>query len=389
MEKDYTLKMENRGLLIYASSIQCADLLYSTNFSASDPSLYFEAGKKKYIVVPSLEYERAQLECKKGIVILDREAILSDTLYKTPEELLSKIMELYPCKTWILHKDFPFYLTKHLIDFMARNKLSSISKTAVGSFIVKRKRKNKYEIEEIRNALSLAEKAMLKAETILRDSKINNRSELIYQGKKLTSEFIKSEINIEIVRGGGNAPHGTIVASGKQTAIPHDTGTGVIKSNVPIIIDIFPRLEKTGYWGDITRTFVKGKASKIVKNAYLAVKEAKDYAKSKVATGIIPDKIHKETVLFLEKQGFKTGKKNNKYFGFFHGLGHGVGLEIHELPRLAPSVTTPLKAGDLFTIEPGVYYSEWGGIRLEDMVYLDNKGQPQFLNSYPDNLEIS
>ena len=379
----------SKGLLIYASSIQCADLLYATNFSAPDPFVYFEAGKKKYIVVSSLEYERAQIECKKGIIVLDRDELLSGTLNKTPEDLLCNLIERFPCKTWMLHKDFPFFLSKHLISFLAESKLSSISETELSSFLIKRRIKNKYEVEQIKKALYLAEKAMLRAETLLRDSRMNNNSELVYQGRKLTSEFIKSEINIEIARGGGHAPHGTIVASGKQTAIPHETGTGVIKGNVPIIIDIFPRLEKTGYWGDITRTFVKGKASKTVKNAYLAIKEARDYAKSKVAAGIIPDKIHKETVLFLEKQGFKTGKKNDEYFGFFHGLGHGVGLEIHELPRLGPSVTTPLEAGDLFTIEPGVYYSEWGGIRLEDMIYLDNKGQPQFLTSYPDNLEIT
>lgn len=376
-----------KGLLIYGSSTQCADLLYATKFSATDPFFYIETGKKKYIVVSSLEYERAQIECKNNVVVLDRDELLPDFQHKTPEKLLSKIIERFPCKTWILHKDFPYSLGSYTSNLLAKNRLLSISKTEFGSFLIKRRRKNKYELGQIKKTLSLAEKAMLRAEMILRNSKVNNHSELIYQGKKLTSEFIKSQINIEIIKGGGHT-NGTIVASGKQTAIPHNTGTGVIKSNVPIIIDIFPRLEKTGYWGDITRTFVKGEAPEIVKKAYLAVKKARGFAKSKVAGGIIPDKIHKATISLLDRYGFKTGKKNGKYFGFFHGLGHGVGLEIHELPRLAPSVTTPLLPGDLFTIEPGVYYPEWGGIRLEDMVYLDSKSNPQFLTSYPDNLEL-
>jgi len=380
--------MGKKGLLIYGSSIQCADLLYATNFSVMDPFFYFEAGKKKYVVVSSLELERTRIECKKGIVVLDREELLFNSRHKTPEELLSKLIEKFPCKTWILHKDFPYSFSCCLSNLLAGNRLSSISKTEFGSFLIKRRRKTKYDLEQIKKALDLAEKAMARAKNILKNSKINNRSELVYQGKKLTSEFIKSEINIEIVKGGGHV-HGTIVASGRQTSIPHDTGTGIIKSNVPIIIDIFPRLEKTGYWGDITRTFVKGKAPEIIKKAYLAVKKARDYAKAKVAAGIIPDKIYKETVYLLGNQGFKTGKKNNKYFGFFHSLGHGVGLDIHELPRLAPSITTPLEPGDLFTIEPGVYYSKWGGIRLEDMVYLDSRGYPQFLTSYPDELEIT
>lgn len=379
--------MENEGLLIYGASTQCTDLLYATNFSASDPFLYFEAGKKKYIVVPSLEYERAQLECRKNIIVLDREELLSGILHKTPEVLISKTIEIFPCKTWVLHKDFPFSLSNYLDNFLKENKQFSISKTNLGSFLIRRRKKNKHELIQIKKALSVAEKAMLKAETILRESKINNNSELIYKGKRLTSEFIKSEINIEIVKGGGHA-HGTIVSSNKQTSIPHDTGSGIIRSNVPIIIDIFPRLEKSGYWGDITRTFVKGKASRTIKNAYLAVKNARNYAKSKIAVGIIPDKIHKEIICILKKYGFETGKKGNKYFGFFHSLGHGVGLEIHELPRLGPLITTPLEIGDVFTIEPGVYYSEWGGIRLEDMVYLESKDSLRYLTSYPDNLEI-
>ena len=120
-----------------------------------------------------------------------------------------------------------------------------------------------------------------------------------------------------------------------------------------------------------------------------AVLEAREYAKTLVKVGNCGAAIHCAAEAILEKHKFFTGADERGQFGFFHGLGHGVGLEIHESPRLSPRVQTPLKGGEVVTVEPGLYYPEWGGIRLEDLVYLQSDGKTVCLTEAPDFLEIS
>jgi Xaa-Pro aminopeptidase len=176
-----------------------------------------------------------------------------------------------------------------------------------------------------------------------------------------------------MMRLGGSSDF-TIAACGSQASEPHNSGSGPIYANKTIILDIFPRVHKTGYWGDLTRTVVKGKASPIVTKAYNAVYEAREFAKTLIKPGAIPADIHNAAKNIMEKQGFKTGRQNGRNFGFFHGLGHSVGLEIHEKPALSPSGKEPLKGGEVLTVEPGLYYCEWGGIRLEDIVVVTSDG---------------
>ena len=153
-------------------------------------------------------------------------------------------------------------------------------------------------------------------------------------------------------------------------------------------MDVFPRSMTSGYWGDLTRTMVKGKAPEVVKKAYAAVFEAREFAKTLIRPGAIPEDIHRAAEGVLEKHGFMTGRNDAGDFGFFHGLGHGVGLEIHEAPRLSLRNRTPLKGGEIITVEPGLYYPEWGGIRLEDMVYVESSGSCRCLTEVEDFLEI-
>ena len=133
---------------------------------------------------------------------------------------------------------------------------------------------------------------------------------------------------------------------------------------------------------------LKGKAPAVVKNAYNAVREARDFAKTLIRPGAVPEDIHKAAAKILEKHGFHTGRNDAGDFGFFHGLGHGVGLEIHEAPRLSLRNRKPLSGGEIVTVEPGLYYPEWGGIRLEDMVFVEPTGTCRCLTECADFLEI-
>ena len=131
-------------------------------------------------------------------------------------------------------------------------------------------------------------------------------------------------------------------------------------------------MQSSGYFGDMTRTYVKHEAPAVVKKAFNAVVSARDEAKKFIKKGAIPSDIFKIADQVLIDNGFSTGRtQDGKNYGFFHSLGHGVGLEIHEAPRLSPSAFVPLRGGEIVTVEPGVYYPEWGGIRMEDIVVVE------------------
>ena len=374
--------------LIYANSNHCADLLYATGFFACDPFIYFAANRKEGIIVSALEQGRALNEVKPGIKVYEITDIMGpDKPLAQVKDILLKLEELFPYNEWQVPADFPFSMGK----FMQGENIDI--KCIESHFFPNRKSKTAQEVKSLENALKVAEKAMQRAADIIADSKIDNKGTLEYEGETLTSEFVKNEIGIEIIKGGGIADH-TIVACGRHSAEPHNSGNGALYANQPIVIDIFPRIMEphdkqllSGYWGDITRTFVKGKASKIVKNAYRAVTLARDGSENMIKEGIIASDVHKFAQKVLNDCGFETGKTKGVNHGFFHGLGHGVGLEVHEAPSVSLRNSQVLKTGNVITVEPGLYYPEWGGIRLENMVVVQ-KDKCRILTKFPNFLEI-
>ena len=374
--------------LIYANSSSCADMLYATGFTACDPFIYFSADRREGIVVSSLEHGRALNEVKTGIEVLEITDIMGEAKpIASVKEILAKMDQLFPYNEWQVPADFPYLLGK----FMQEKHIdvNCIEKY----FFPERECKTAEEIRALQNGLLLAEKAMQRAANIIADSKVDSKGRLKYGNDILTSEFVKNEIGIEIICGGGVADH-TIVACGNHASEPHNTGSGPLYADKPIVIDIFPRVmtpeDKTmpvGYWGDITRTFVKGKAPTIVKNAYIAVTLARDGCENMIKEGIIASDVHKFAQKVFKDCGFETEKKNGIHQGFFHGLGHGVGLEVHEAPSVSLRNSQPLKTGNVITVEPGLYYPEWGGVRLENMVVVQ-KNDCRVLTQFPDFLEI-
>ena len=178
-----------------------------------------------------------------------------------------------------------------------------------------------------------------------------------------------------------------IVAGGKQGCDPHERGYGPLRAHEPIILDIFPRSMTTGYFGDITRTVVRGRASEAIRKLYDTVLQGQTFAFKSMREGVATVDVHKAVQEFFEKQGYKTGKKGGRMQGFFHGTGHGLGLEIHEPPRMGVNSTGKLQAGEVVTVEPGLYYPQIGGVRMED-VALITKGAPRNLTRFERVLEI-
>jgi Xaa-Pro aminopeptidase len=213
----------------------------------------------------------------------------------------------------------------------------------------------------------------------LREATIQ-QGKLHYQGKFLTSERLKEEIEIACLRAGAVSGH-TIAAGGDQACDPHCSGSGVLRANELIIIDVFPRVVATGYHGDMTRTFLKGKASEEQKRLVATVRAAQQKALESIRAGVTGDSIHQKVVDHFEEHGYRTDRAAKQPFGFFHGTGHGLGLEVHESPRLSAG-GPKLRAGQVVTVEPGLYYPGLGAVRIEDVVRVTKEGSEMLSNCH-------
>ncbi len=367
-----------KGILIHASSMTCPDMLYASGFKCIDPFTYLETGGFKAVIVSQMEYGRAAREAAAGVSVVEAGSL---TESRDPRRIVRAALSRHRADLWEVPCGFPYYMAEYLVSKGFQLKCRR------NPFLPAREIKTPVQLADITESLRLAEKGMRKAVDEIAAAKVDAKGRLLAGKEPVTSERIKQLINVEIVRGGGTASQ-TIVAGGRSGADPHDTGSGPLSAGTPIVIDIFPRMESHCYWGDITRTVLKGRAPRMIMNAYRAVKEARDSSKELITDGADPGDSYRKAFAVLERHGFKTGRKDGASFGFFHSLGHGIGLDIHEAPRLYPSKKARLKSGSVVTVEPGLYYPEWGGIRLEDVVVVQEEGGPRTITEFPDFLEI-
>ena len=365
------------GKLMISSGEKNSDMRYASQVSVPDDILWFSADNITGLVASPLEYDRVLRERR------PETAVFSEAEFGGPEyiDMVKNIALHYRLDGFAVPGDFPLLLADKL------REAGLVIEPSEKSFFPEREFKKRPEVDKITQVLRIAEAGCQRAFSILKESDIDGDKRLIWQGNILTSEILRSEIDCVILKSGA-LPTGTICAGGAQGAQPHNHGSGVLYADTPIVMDIFPKSASTGYWGDLTRTVVKGRASDIVKKAFDAVYEARELGKKLLKIGADPAEIHKSTALSMEKHGFLTGFGDSGNYGFFHGLGHGVGLDIHENPRLSKRNSDPLKGGEVVTIEPGLYYAEWGGIRLEDMAYIDYSGKAETLTEIDTFLEI-
>jgi Xaa-Pro aminopeptidase len=242
-----------------------------------------------------------------------------------------------------------------------------------GHFFPEREFKTADEVKKICAALMMAEVGLAEGIQALKNARVGKNGRLTYHNVPLTSEKLRAIIDIAIIQAGGLAAH-TIVAGGRQGCDPHERGHGVLRAHEPIIIDVFPRSQKTGYFGDITRTVVKGRASETVRKLYHTVARGQELGFAKMESSVPGAEVHRAVKEFFDREGYKTGRNSGRMQGFFHGTGHGLGLEIHEAPRISAVSGDTLRTGHVVTVEPGLYYSELGGVRLEDVACITSNG---------------
>jgi Xaa-Pro aminopeptidase len=233
--------------------------------------------------------------------------------------------------------------------------------------------KNAEEVRQIRKSLEAAEAGIEAGIATLKRCEIRKNGSLHLDGTPLTSEILRRIIDTTIMSR-GYVPSHSIVASGEQCVDPHNTGSGPIRAHTSIIMDIFPRSQSTGFFGDITRTVVRGRASERLKAAYHCVAEGQNIGFRSIRNGANAYDIHMKIMDHFTAQGFPTGMREGRMQGFFHGTGHGLGLDIHELPGIGLRAKSHLRTGHVVTVEPGLYYQGMGGVRLEDVVLVTDSG---------------
>jgi Xaa-Pro aminopeptidase len=367
--------------LIVAPSDTDADMLYATRIFIGDPFIFLQQKGKRILVLSDLEIDRAKKNAKADEFVmfnqLERE--VQGKAKKAPpyEKVLAHFLTKRGVKRALVPANFPLGFANEI----KRNGIAL--ETSNGLFWPAREKKTAEEIRLLERALRMTETGMKRGMEILKASKPGTGKRLKWSGKTLTSEILRAEIDSAILRAGG-VPTNTIVAGGDQACDPHERGFGPLRADSLIILDIFPRDGKTGYWGDMTRTVVRGRASEQQRKLWETVKAGQTLALKRIKAGVDGMSIHQAITELFERRGFPTEVRNGRRVGFFHGTGHGLGLEIHEYPRLQKVV---LKAGQCLTVEPGLYYPGIGGARIEDVVIVEKDGC-RILSKFPKQLEI-
>lgn len=357
-----------RASLIIAASEADSNLYYACRFLAPDPFVYLGVGERRILLMSDLEVDRARSQARVDEVLsLSEWEAKARQRYQTPRltDTVSLLLEDYGVKAVDVPADFPLELADRLRE-------RGITVTArPHPFFPERLIKSSEEVAAIEETQRHTEAAFEAAVNVLRESVI--RGDLVlWRGRSLTSEDLKKVVNVSLMEHDCIAQH-TIIACGEQGVDPHNQGSGPIRPNQSIIFDIFPRSSQTRYFADMTRTVVKGGASNELRRIYDAVLAAQLRGIQLIRAGASGAGVHAEVVATLEARGYQTGVVDGRTQGFFHGTGHGVGLDIHEPPRIS-RVDAELRAGNVVTVEPGLYYSRRGAVRIEDMVLVEEGG---------------
>jgi len=373
------------NLLIVADSERNADMLYAVGTFVPDPFIWFTSQNREFVVVSDLEFDRVQREAKHC-------RTLSYTRYERRHErenngdfpglsdVLHAILRERRIKKVTVAESFPLGLAKALRRHKIKVRLRD------GSFFPERAIKSTDEVKKISAALLMAEVGLSEGIHALRHARIGKARRLMLNQSPLTAERLRAIIDTAILQAGGNSTH-TIVAGGRQSSDPHQHGHGELHADEPIVIDIFPRSQCTGYYGDVTRTVVRGRATEFTRAMYAAVTKAQAAAMTQLRNGIRGADVHNAAEESFVESGYKTSRRNGHMEGFFHGTGHGVGLDVHEAPRLNRRSHDMLRPGHVVTVEPGLYYPDVGGVRLEDVVLVTRKA-PKNLTRFEKQLEI-
>jgi len=373
-------------ILIYGDTVRSPELRHEVPITVPDPFLYAERDGARHVFVGSLEV--ARIRELDGLVVHPYEEVGWDELVAAGvnREEMYKPIVLNAVRALGLEKaTVPRYFPLELGDHLRENGVELTPDRQ--TFSRRRRVKTQAELDGIGRAQRACEAAMDAARELLRAA-TQGESGLEVDGKPLTSEWVKRRIG-EVFTEHDMLADEFIVSHGAQTAVGHDMGSGQIQAGEPIVIDLWPRDLETGCFADMTRTYVVGDPPAPLVEFHRLVREALEKAVDDIKAGIPGREVFVGTCELFQEHGYRTpmSKEPGEVLedGFIHGLGHGVGLEVHEEPGMGIASHDPLVAGDVVTVEPGLYNPGFGGCRLEDLVLVTENGAEN-LTDYPYDL---
>ena len=374
------------AVLIFADSIRSPEMRHEVPLPVPDPFLYVEVDGSRAVVASAFELSRIK-EAAPDVETLAPDHFGVDELLRdglsfdeAELEIVVRACNRFGVTQASVPWSFPLEIADHLrahgIDVHVDHQL----------FDERRRRKSPRELEGLRRAQRACEAALDVARELLRNARPNGALEL--DGEPLTVERLKREIE-GVFSEHGVAAEEFIVSHGAQTAVGHEMGSGVLLPDEPIVFDLFPRDRETGVFSDMTRTYVVGTPSDELREYHRLVKQALEETTAATKPGVNGRELMQMACDLFHEHGHKTQlhKEPGEILesGFFHGLGHGVGLEVHEKPALSRS-GDDLVAGDVITLEPGLYRAGMGGVRLEDILLVTDDGA-EVVTDYPYDLE--
>ncbi|MDP9266541.1 MAG: M24 family metallopeptidase [Chloroflexota bacterium] len=391
---DASAPHRGQPVLFYADSYRFPDVYHATGFLAPDPFITLDADGEVVVVTSSLEYGRAEKESRAttvrnmddfGLTELSKRGVAGDELAAT---ICQRFLEDRRLRRVAVPGHFPIGVADRL-------RAAGIELIVDNDVPFRRRRKRPDEVAWIEATQRATEAAWAAGVAALRRATISEADgTLAFDGTIFTAERLRAIVETELLGLGCATPESTITAPGKQAADPHAVGSGPLRPNEAIVMDIYPMHAGTRYYADMTRTVSKGLPSDEIVKMYEVVKRAQDAGIAALRPGIIGREVHElvEDVIF--EAGYDTLRPGQKHDGdggtprgFIHGTGHGVGLQIHEAPTIGRGGTKPLEEGDVVTVEPGIYDPAIGGVRLEDMLVI-TRGGARNLTTAPRELVI-
>jgi Xaa-Pro aminopeptidase len=373
--------------LIYGDTLRSAAMRHEVPLGIGDPFLYLESDGRRVVVTNALEDDRiAQAAPELERLLMDElgldeliaQGLTREVVYR---EVFARAVQRVGIGAATVPAEFPLALADRLreqgVELRPDNE----------EFDRRRRRKTAAEMAGIRRATKAGLAGLAEGARVLREASIDGE-QLRLDGEVLTSEIVRARIREVCARAGAPAPDDIIVA--RADAVGHESGSGPLPANHPITIDLWPQDEASGCWSDMTRTFVRGEISDAVAGLHALVLEAHERACAAVRPGVPGVEVYGVACDVFEAAGHPTQRTKapgeTLRHGFYFGLGHGVGLEVHEAPALGRTGREPLIAGDVIAVEPGTVDPKDGGMRVEDLLLVTEDGYENLTASFPYDL---
>ncbi len=354
------------ALLAVGSPKEQADLAYLTGLFVTDPIVALRQRTTCSVVVSLLDRELARAADPALRIYTPETLPVPRALQGTLAGWTAGLLRARGVRTAMVPRNFPLAVADRLRRLGIRLQVSA------GPLLPERAVKAPSELARIADSQRAAVAAMRAAVRLIGRARVGPNGVLRAGRRRLTADRVRAEIE-RVLAARRCAGADTIVAGGRQSAMPHAAGRGALRARQPIVLDIFPRHRGHGYWGDLSRTVVKGAPSAALRRMHAAVKAAQAAAIAEIRAGVSGKRVHRAAAAVLEERGFRTGILDGRAQGFIHSTGHGLGLEVHEAPSLSARGGR-LRVGHVVTVEPGLYYFRHGGVRIEDLVVVTRRG---------------